>query len=205
MGIFTDSIYIQEIRFFSILLSFLFAFFYFKSKRLWRFGRQFIIGGLLFTTTADYFLVVANEQYELGVLLFFVAQYSYSLYLSKDLGCLQKMRHLGICMGMGVVANVIAYLFFGKMIALIVLSLFYATFFIGNVVCVYRNPAGKKLFAAGLTLFVLCDICVVLSNLDTYFPKVIIDERVSVLIWVFYIPSQVCIALSACQKVLEIE
>lgn len=205
LGIFTDSVFIHEIRFFSILLSFLFAFLFFNSKRLWRYGRQFIIGGLLFSTAGDYFLTVVHEQYELGILLFFVAQYSYSLYLCQDLGCLQKMRYFGICMGMGLLANAITFLFIGKMIALIVLVLFYAAFFIGNIISVYRKPANNKLFTAGLTLFLLCDICVVLSNLGRYFPQIHFDQRICALVWVFYIPSQICIALSACQKTLEIE
>ena len=56
------------------------------------------------------------------------------------------------------------------------------------------NGARQRAFALGLTLFVGCDTCVGLFNVlpagsPLYFPA-------SVGMWLFYLPSQVLIALS---------
>lgn len=204
-SIFTDMIYLNEIRYLSVLLSLLFAFFFFNVKRFWKYGRQFIIGGLLFTATADYFLVIANEQYELGVLLFLVAQYSYFLYLSTEMDSLHRMRQLGLRMGGGMVIISINYLLIGKMIPIIVLAIFYAAFSVGNLITAYRKFKTEYLLAIGLTLFAMCDICVVISYLNIYFKEVTFCNTFRLLVWVFYIPSQVLISLCACQEVLEIE
>lgn len=60
-----------------------------------------------------------------------------------------------------------------------------------------ENPSSKKeppagvLFACGLALFLLCDICVGLRNLPTSRGELFYH-----LIWVFYLPSQLLIMLS---------
>jgi len=49
----------------------------------------------------------------------------------------------------------------------------------------------RWIFAAGLTLFVCCDLCVGMFNLG------ILRAFSSVGMWLFYLPSQVLIVLSA--------
>lgn len=51
-----------------------------------------------------------------------------------------------------------------------------------------------RLFALGLTLFVGCDICVGLWNLPGL--PGLVEQAAGVGMWLFYLPSQVCIVLS---------
>ena len=52
------------------------------------------------------------------------------------------------------------------------------------------------LFALGLTLFVGCDVCVGIFNLPGLLPDALYQfSRIGM--WLFYLPSQVLIALSA--------
>lgn len=90
---------------------------------------------------------------------------------------------------------------------LLVASLIYFTGLIINtiraVIAVSRGEKepGMRLFAAGLLLFVMCDINVGLFNLTRFIsiPEetyLLIYNISSVLMWVFYAPSQALIALS---------
>lgn len=204
-SIFTKSVYIDLIRYSSIVLSFLFAFFYFNKKRYWKFGRQFIIGGLLFTCAADYFLVALNDQFELGLLLFIVAQYCYFLYLSTELDSLQRMHLLGVRLGGALIGITVSFLLVGKMIPLLILAIAYASLFISNIVTAFRSIKRYLLFSIGLVLYAMCDVCVTLTHMKFYITNLPHESVFRTMIWVFYIPSQVCIALSACQKILEKE
>lgn len=61
------------------------------------------------------------------------------------------------------------------------------------------NAAGafalkKHLFAIGLVLFILCDLCVGAYNLALYFDYTLNFAQVGM--WFFYLPSQVLIVLS---------
>jgi hypothetical protein len=69
----------------------------------------------------------------------------------------------------------------------------------------YPSPS-KYMIAFGMILFLLCDICVALSNLSEllpltgyYFRKV--QHISSMLIWFFYLPSQLLLALSGNDKI----
>lgn len=54
--------------------------------------------------------------------------------------------------------------------------------------------AQKRLAVAGMLLFVLCDIHVLLFNL---FPMIGYHRAAGFLMWFFYLPAQLCLALSA--------
>lgn len=60
-----------------------------------------------------------------------------------------------------------------------------------------------RAFSAGLVLFVCCDLCVGLQNLSA-FPSRVRARRLfafaRVGMWLFYLPSQVLITLSAGKK-----
>ena len=58
-----------------------------------------------------------------------------------------------------------------------------------------RRGRQRRIFAAGLTLFAGCDLCVGLFNVLP--PGSAPYIAVSVGMWLFYLPSQVLIALSA--------
>ena len=70
-----------------------------------------------------------------------------------------------------------------------------------NVIFAYVKET-PKLFAIGLTLFILCDTIIGLENLESYISlssDSLIYKMINVgfnLAWVFYLPSQVLIALT---------
>lgn len=58
----------------------------------------------------------------------------------------------------------------------------------------------------GMIFFLLCDICVALSNVSEYLSLPMFDMRnleaiFHYLIWVFYVPSQLMISLSGNSKI----
>ena len=57
-----------------------------------------------------------------------------------------------------------------------------------------------KVFAVGLTLFVCCDICVLLYNLGSFVSVGYGEQTAEFFVklsWIFYLPSQCLIALSS--------
>ena len=70
-------------------------------------------------------------------------------------------------------------------------SLFYFTLLLGNL---FSSLTNKKLriMSGGFLLFVCCDICVGLFNLLERGP---VYDAVSLLMWIFYLPSQVLLAI----------
>ena len=74
----------------------------------------------------------------------------------------------------------------------------YAVLFITNIYVSARHiQHRRKLVMAGLLLFAACDICVLLFNLPVYFGAPAGLRLVFPLIWVFYLPSQAVLAVSA--------
>ncbi|HAU86083.1 MAG TPA: hypothetical protein DCW90_11480 [Lachnospiraceae bacterium] len=59
------------------------------------------------------------------------------------------------------------------------------------------------MFSLGLILFICCDICVGLSNGELAGLTVPFAHLFQWLIWLFYIPSQICISFYIYQKGLE--
>lgn len=147
-------------------------------------GDRLVAPALLFTAGADWFLLVRGHRFMLGVALFLVVQTLYLLRLRRagmgsDLplrsGLALLLALAVVLLNMGTALNLLVALYFSQLLA--------------NTILAWR--AGKALFAAGLTLFVCCDICVGLFNLGLLTPFS------SVGMWLFYLPSQVLIALSA--------
>ncbi|MBR2070275.1 MAG: hypothetical protein IJ981_02500 [Clostridia bacterium] len=156
---------------------------------------------LFFTLLADYFLLVKNDNYLLGVSLFVIVQIFYRLRLilvfDKDNKANVKPYITAFC----VFATVIIA-FKDK---LIVVVLTYFLFLLSNVIkafCItYKTKSKRALaFLVGLVLLALCDVCVGLSNLWQYVKITRQISRImavsSRLSWVFYLPSQVLVSLS---------
>ena len=74
----------------------------------------------------------------------------------------------------------------------------YALLLAGNVFLSWRRLHGRggRLLAVGLTLLLCCDVCVGLHNLSGPVPAAV-TAFADVGMWLFYLPSQVCVALSA--------
>lgn len=152
---------------------------------------------LAFTVGADWFLLVLDDHYRVGIALFLVVQLLYAHRLYRHRG--SWISRYVLLRGLG-----LALLLFSAMTGrdiLPALSLFYFSNLAANACESTRpfltsRPADvlddplRDRFSIGLYLFVACDICVGAWNLGL-FPGF---ARVGM--WLFYLPSQVLIVLS---------
>lgn len=165
----------------------------------WPIADRYLIPlGLGLTVVADTFLVLL-VRYELaGVAFFCMVQTVYALYLEA------RKRRSNIVWA--VRFSVVLLIWIGLAIAdaLDILSLaggYSMGMLIMNVILAWRRAPSRRaghIFALGLTLFLLCDLCVGLFNASAYlaaFPAAV-GPIASRLIWWFYLPSQILIALS---------
>ena len=74
-------------------------------------------------------------------------------------------------------------------------GLYFSQLLSNTILAWTQNGRRRRVFAAGLTLFVGCDLCVGLFN--TLPESAPLYPAVSVGMWFFYLPSQVLITLSA--------
>lgn len=169
---------------------------------------------LCFTVAADWFLLVRDDHYELGVGLFIIVQllYAYRLYLLRG----KKPCKRGLVMRL--VALVGAILLFPPVACLLLFAFFKifpsepvlfllfffdhagsAPFFLLFSFLYFSNliintceafALKKRTFAWGLLLFVCCDLCVGAWNLNLW------GGFARIGMWLFYLPSQVLIVLS---------
>ena len=156
----------------------------------WR-GDGLVPLALALTAGADWFLLVRNDRYAVGIALFLCVQTVYYLRLRRmGAGAAYPLRAgLALAAGLGLYAlhmaspvNLLAGLYFSQLLS--------------NTILAWTGKGlPHRIFAAGLTLFVGCDLCVGLFNaLPAASP---LYSAVSVGMWFFYLPSQVLIALSA--------
>jgi len=155
-------------------------------------GDKLVSTALLLTALADLLLLVANDHYALGVLLFLGAQSVYLLRLRlacrKSWWLLRSV--LPLCAGLLLYAlgqasplNLLAGLYFSQLLV--------------NTVLAWTIPSRRwRVFAVGLTLFIGCDVCVGAFNSPGLVPLGVY-QFAAVGMWLFYLPSQVLIALSA--------
>ena len=160
-----------------------------------------LTAGLLFTVGADYFLVLHNNHLP-GVAVFCFVHVCYIL---RGLNGTRRQQ---------VVLFAVPFLTLSIFIAFVngalpVLAGIYAGLFLANIIVNIRFFKGQKnapqalpklnkgLVLAGLILFALCDINVLLFNLPTQLGVDISFPFAFSLIWVFYLPSQLLLAVSA--------
>jgi hypothetical protein len=162
--------------------------------------------GLFITIIADLCLVIF-DFYILGVVFFSMVQIIYSVRYAPEN---RKVTIISFfitfqCIGL---SYLIASLFIKKINILLPISLFYSICLITSVIKsikafknnLYKSP-NKYMIVLGMILFLFCDICVALSNIDVCLPLtactlVRFQQISSFLIWVFYLPSQLLLALS---------
>ena len=153
-------------------------------------GDRLVSLALALTAGADWFLLVRNDHYALGVALFLCVQTVYYLRLRRagadSAWPLRSALALGA--GLGVYAlhmaspvNLLAALYFSQLLA--------------NAIAAWTRKGKRwRRFALGLTLFVGCDVCVGLFN--ARIGGLALYYFAAVGMWLFYLPSQVLIALS---------
>lgn len=195
--------YIDEVRYVSIALCFVFSLFAFVEEKAFENKKQYIVIGLFFTCISDFFLVVLNQYFAAGMGFFFVVQLWYFLYLTSSYNRTRQISTLVWRITASVVLSAVLFLIIEKKDFLVLGAVFYAVFFFHNIAIGIRNFAKIPMFVVGLILFICCDICVALTNMDVIFASFSFKNITKWLIWFFYIPSQVCISYSLAEKKLE--
>ncbi len=178
---------------------------------------------LLFTAISDLFILVL-DYYFYGVLTFIVVQELYSLrllillsggreldgaiggrgrritaaFLKRSL--LQLLAALAVCLILSLTGVMLE--------GLLIVSIFYFICILTNVITAFSlvkhrpGTKGNLIYAIGMLLFLLCDINVGLFNLSGFIPMqeevyAILYSASSILMWTFYAPAQVLIAISS--------
>lgn len=146
---------------------------------------------LCFTVGADWFLLVRDDHYVLGVCLFLLVQALYALRLYRWRGRSTPLVWLRLALAVlwGVFSLIEPTLFQLWCVALYFLNLCV------NCLEAFALGAPLRRFAWGLLLFVCCDVCVGLWNVSVFLPAPLAEfSRMGM--WLFYLPSQVLIVLS---------
>ena len=151
-------------------------------------GNKLVTAALAFTAAADWFLLVRGDHLILGVALFFCVQTIYAIRLHRE------GAPWALWLRIGLAALAIFMLVLLNMVtSLNLLALVYFSQLVSNTILAWPRRSTKR-FALGLTLFIGCDVCVGLFNVLPHSSE--IYSLVSVGMWLFYLPSQVLIALS---------
>lgn len=161
--------------------------------------------GLACTVFADIFLVVIEPMIQLPAMIFFSGtQICYFLRIffetkSKK----EKLIHLIIRASLTVLVQIITIIVLKeKTDALSLVSMFYYTNLILNVIFAFIHFKKSPVLAIGLLLFLLCDTIIGLDIMASSYISGIALEAVNSFIsganwaWIFYVPSQALIASS---------
>ncbi len=154
-------------------------------------GDRMVPYAQLFTALADYFLLVIDREYLAGIFFFSIAQILYLIRLDRMGG--------RIWLPVRIVSALLAVLLLfwaGLYSPLNLAAVLYFSLLLVNMVLSWTIPSGTgRMFALGLSLFVLCDLCVGLFQLSVGVP-VRLRQFSGIGMWLFYLPSQVLISLS---------
>ncbi len=169
----------------------------------------------VFTVISDLFILLM-DYYFYGVLTFIVAQQLYGMRIAalynreeviRSTGIFKKASFRLLCqMALSAFVCILLWLAEVGIDPLLAASIFYFISICTNVagsmklLTVSRNKKEVLYFTAGMVLFLLCDINVGLFNMSGFLSVgpayTTIYSVSSILMWTFYAPSQVLIALS---------
>ena len=155
-------------------------------------GDRLVLPALALTALADLFLLVLNRHYGVGVAIFLAVQTLYLIRLHRAGAVVALWLRLTLALALGVAV------YLGRLASpLNLLVCLYFSQLLANA-CLAWTVRGRRwrAFALGLTLFVGCDVCVGIFNLPGLLPDALYQfSRIGM--WLFYLPSQALIALSA--------
>lgn len=152
-------------------------------------GEKLIPMALVLTVFADLFLLVLNQCYTFGVLLFLGVQMVYLMRLRFTTGHSWWPLRLGLPVLFWVALSALE-----QITPLTLLAALYFSQLLVNTVLAWTQKK-DPFFPWGLILFVCCDVCVGIFNSAPLFPPGL-SQFAAVGMWFFYLPSQVLIALS---------
>lgn len=167
---------------------------------------KFVRLGLAFTLVADYFLVICDDAQLEGVIAFIFVQASYCAYLTlRDKRKTVRFSSLVSRVSLSLILIVAACIVLGDDVdALAITSVLYYANLVLNTVFAFLLGKRERIFAIGLLLFCMCDLCIGLEVLfSSYMQSDVLDFFYSSYLslpWVFYQPSQVLIGLSLLKK-----
>ena len=153
---------------------------------------------MAFTLLADLFLLVLNRWYLAGVSAFCVVQLLYLARLHRAGSRPLALRLLLRAALAGALLAAAGAL--GGLTPLTGLTLLYFSQLVANAFASLSLGRRGRGFSLGLFLFIGCDVCVGLRNLSAALPGMVplpFLPLVQVGMWLFYLPSQVLISLSA--------
>ena len=159
---------------------------------------HFIILGLAFTLIADYFLLILDDYYIIGLSAFIFTQTMYFLYIQPKHWKVSLIFRFGL---FGIMALLLP-LALKITEASAFLAAFYFINLVTNAVDAYASKnKGLLMLAIGLTFFIGCDIFVCLYNLKKYIDlptdSIKAIRKIGFIgTWICYIPSQTLIAIS---------
>jgi hypothetical protein len=159
--------------------------------------------GLFITLIADLLLLLLDNHYILGIFLFSIVQILYSLRYEFRNFKLTIRNFFIIFLSLSIL-----YIIINKFVVEIdflwAMGLFYGLCLLNSVIKafkaykykIYPEP-NRQMILIGMILFLLCDINVALYNILGYMGKVNVFYNISsVSMWLFYLPSQILLALS---------
>ena len=185
-----DSEWITYIKYLGIVLAFLYTF---VNYRDWSLKPTLY----RLTLVADFFLLILNKYYYIGVSSFIIVQL---LYFN-----IQNKEHKHLWKDLSIILRTVIFI----AVALVLLNSQYsdmlnvfAAFYFINLVfnfidalVLHKQKKESILLPLGFALFILCDICVGLYN---FLPQgASLYNLVSFGMWFFYLPSQVLLSLSS--------
>ncbi len=167
------------IKYFGIIINFFYALIlYLRNKKY----DPLILVALFFTLIADYFLLVINDHYLIGVLCFCVVQTIYGYKLTKARSFIYRISiFLLISLSLPILKIEQSAVNIASIYSFVNLTI--------NVIATINNK--DKYFFLALLLFWLCDLNVGIYNI----PIRPLNKLATYLMWIFYFPSQVIITL----------
>ncbi|WP_343768273.1 lysoplasmalogenase family protein [Clostridium malenominatum] len=205
-----DEVLTSLIKYLSIVLCFSLSFLT-REKYLNKKDILLLRLGLFFTVLADLALVVLH-YFTLGVVFFCIVQIVYCHRYENEKS-IHLLKRFFIIFLFILLTYLNINLFFIEIDFLLPISLFYSICLITSMlkaIKAYRNkvyPKGNRILIFwGMLFFLLCDINVALYNMEKVInlPKnleLVANSTSYLLIWYFYLPSQVMISLSGYLKV----
>ena len=155
-------------------------------------GSRLMAWAMAFTLAADTFLLLLDRWYGMGIVLFCVVQGLYLARIRRACGRTLWALRAGLAAAAWVLLNAL-----GMGTALNLLAALYFVNFLVNA-CQSLTLRSERLFAAGLWLFLLCDVCVGLRNQPSLLPGLAGAAQAGM--WLFYLPGQVLLVLSGFPK-----
>ena len=199
-----------DIKFSVIILCFCYVFFLGRNT-----DRGIILcmkAALFFTLVSDLFILML-DYYIPGVITFIVVQQLYGLRLLLEKHSSGRRLALRFALQLTVAVTVCLLLWLAEVEidSLLFISVLYFICILTNTINAVRlalhnrGDRSRVLFAVGMVLFLLCDINVGIFNMSGF---IALPENLyhrlyslsSILMWTFYAPAQVILALSANRK-----